>query len=132
MNREILFRGQIDTEEWIYGDLLHSIEGLMYIQDIINGIGEEKYRAPILVKPETVGQLIHQYKDLKIFEGDRIEFCNRNDVYYNEWENPQECIVGKFGLIEGNFGDFELWYINFAIDQDWEFRIIGNKHEVKP
>ena len=75
MMREILFRGKrIDTGEWVYGDLVHSVDfGEDGLFDIIQ-IWAKDADLPV-VYPETIGQYtgFTDMNGVNIFTGDIVE-----------------------------------------------------------
>jgi uncharacterized phage protein (TIGR01671 family) len=88
--REIKFRGkQVNTGEWLYGDLIHNNE-----QTLINPIFQEPYEYPDdfdgNVLPETVGEYtgLPDKHGKEIYEGDIVrgnKGNKSNDVWVVFW-----------------------------------------------
>lgn len=90
--REILFRGKrSDNNEWVYGYYSKHSTGKTFIRETGKSCtGSHE------VDPTTVGEFSSLYdrKNMKIFEGDILEFQDHNGT----WRASVEFTRGVFGL----------------------------------
>lgn len=101
--RDILFRGKkVETGEWIYGNLLHTDNGIYIIQNIPK---EEINNYEVL--PETICEYsgIDNILGIKIFENDIIQLLG---IYIGDY-----CFKAKVVFENGGF----------------EINIIGGKYK---
>ena len=123
MNREIKFRGKrLDNGEWVYGDLLHLVDGVYISNDNGNNMAQ--------VNPDTVGMntgLIDK-NDHEIYGGDILAHYGRVighvvdgvrgycfDVVYAETVGTGTWAL--YGVVMNDFlGDVE---------------IVGNIHDIQ-
>lgn len=88
MKREILFRGKrTDNGEWVEGHYCH-FENFA-IKDTIYSDGNLHSE----VDPETVGQLIYQDENVKVWEGDVFE--RGNSLFLIEWHEKTASFKGS-------------------------------------
>ena len=116
MNREIKFRGKrLDNGEWVYGDLLHLVDGVYISNDNGNNMAQ--------VDPDTVGQ----YTGLKdkngklIYEGDRVYIDCEDATAIIKWSDDLARFTIHFED-EAVFVDFDDYYSK-------ELEVIGNIYE---
>ena len=106
--RENKFRGKRkDNNEWVYGDLIHTVDGV----GISHLTGIDKIRILELVHPESVGQLTPAQDELgkDIYENDVIKIVEGAHVIVGavkmgEWT----CNCGDYYCSEA---DLLGWYI---------------------
>ncbi|HSH51870.1 MAG TPA: YopX family protein, partial [Bacteroidales bacterium] len=125
--REILFKAKRKSDgEWVEGHFYtdqkfifgESCSDVAYIRDDIHD--------DHVVFENTLCQYtgIEDINGNKIFEGDIIDIW-----FYDEPESPQRLTVYNFNEIYGDFGDFTHWTINYALQSDYNCKIIGNIHD---
>lgn len=136
MNREREFRGKSINGEWFYGDLLKGLSGSRYIQNLKDGLTVDKYRCPIEVIPETVGQYtgLTDKEDKDIFGKDILEVMK-------DYQHPDGRIIykGKYlvSFLWGSYGifrnvgwwdlsDFSITLTSEKGNAIREVKIIGN------
>lgn len=138
--RDIKFRGKrVDGLGWACGYLVKTpitaefnADGQFFdcgkgrICIVQDGVAHE-------IDPNTIGRFIckDDFGD-EIYSGDFVKFCCDADIERNEEgdyvmpEDGQVSSVDEDGVISGNFDDWSLWTIRFAMDNDWLFKKIGN------
>lgn len=121
MNREIKFKGKrLDNSEWVYGDLLHLVDGVYISND--NGCNMAQ------VNPDTVGMNtgLKDKKGKEIYDG---------DILAHNGESFGYVVDGVRGYC------FDVIYFPPAYEESWalygvvindfkgDVEIIGNIHD---
>lgn len=135
--REILFRGKIENDGWIYGGIVHQTDFYGDKVDryyIIDGTDTKDYDIGFnyRVIPETVGQ----YTGLKdkngkmIFEGDIIKTCRNNigKIEFGEfWDDEYEVEFYGYAWVGKDESNYRMI---LSLDNMWDgHEVIGNIHD---
>ena len=115
--RTIKFRGKsILTDEWLYGDLVHSADNKRF--GIL--VNDKDSYDECEVAPETVGQFIglYDYDGKEIYEGDILEF--------DEFTAEVRFVRGVFAFLANGDLDDELCG---DCRTDLYAKVIGNVYE---
>ena len=116
--REILFRGKITQDEWVYG----FYENVKLEEATIHYVNGK------IVIPKTVGQYtgLTDKNGKKIFEGDIVEFTNKFTHKKGHAEIVFEAFKWKYsGCYYG--GNPIVWLC--IDDTSVEYEVIGNIHD---
>ena len=121
MNKEIKFKGKrLDNGEWVYGDLLHLVDGVYISNDNGNNMAQ--------VDPDTVGQ----YAGLKDKSGKEIY---SGDILAHNGESIGYIVDGVRGYC------FDVIYFSPEYEESWslygvvindfkgDVEIIGNVYD---
>ena len=121
--REILFRGQKENGEWLYGDLVHYGDKILIFSE--NAQNSPDYYE---VKSETVGQFTGRedayINGTEVYEGDIIENCDTQAlqiVYWNEDEAAWYC----------RYVEDEKRIVSLSDSLGNLNKVVGNIHENK-
>lgn len=126
--RDILFRGQKQNGEWLYGDLVHYGDKILIFSE--NAQNSPDYYE---VNTETVGQFtgLTDKNGVKIFEGDflnveifKIDIGYFNSVFFCENIQKSKCISTDY---QGRKNFIEHENKNYL--GDYAKVVIGNIHD---
>ena len=120
--RTILFRGQKENSEWLYGDLVHYGDKILIFSE--NAQNSPDYYE---VEPETVGQLLYTDKNRKqYFNGDIFKHKYYPDCFCRVYFSEE--LLAVVGRIYDKDGEYELVTI---LPSDFEKRmeLVGNIHD---
>jgi len=93
----------------------------------------EQHGSELISRDQFIGSQDINEKD--IHNGDIVKFehydnltmdDNGNNIFS---EDAQISIIEEKGIFQGDFADWGIWLIDWAMDADYIFEIIGNKHE---
>ena len=124
--RKIKFRGKsIDGKEWLYGDLVSSLDEKRF-SILENDKGSNDICE---VDPETIGQFtgLMDKNGNEIYEGDIVEWEKDNRKYVVKfWEGMLYASVEEYN--EGILGGFPL-HVFTQGDEGYRCEIVGNIHD---
>lgn len=115
--REIKFRGRVPDKGWLYGDLRHFGNNLIYIVD--------KFGHGSSVNPDTVGQFtgLRDSEGKEIYEGDIVKYFDTDEF----WIVGYEVDFGR--LIIYSAKDRYSNYGAFGLKDSKMVTVIGNNHD---
>lgn len=124
MQREILFRGKEGENcVWLYGDLIHGLNGIVYIRHIVEREKDKEARTSKVI-PETVGQftgLTDKY-GVRIFDGDVIQWLGFEVREGKQIRPYRSYILDSFDV---------LFKIRNIVMENGTAEVIGNIHDNK-
>jgi uncharacterized phage protein (TIGR01671 family) len=138
--RIIKFRGKrIDKGELVHGDLLHGVnhkKGKMFILPIQGGVMALGHGLDPLdgyeVDPETIGQFtgLKDKHGKDIYESDVVKL---SDPYRENYKICEIRFVNGGFVVEASGwfsgGEADMTTVGWAIEEDIEIEVIGNRYE---
>lgn len=130
--RQIKFRGKdIETGEWMYGDLIQRMGYMPSVMFPYESNGKVHY-SECAVKRETVGQFtgLLDKNGNEIYDGDILVWGE------NDYKSPPMIVMFKHGSFGYTY--IEDWFHSFAgntnftfnpLNTDVRFEIVGNIHD---
>lgn len=133
MKRIIKFRGKSKrTGEWLYGDLVRSVEGTFAIVPPFE-MTTDKLCDKYEVDEKTIGQLAFAYEGVR---GGKADIYTGDILYIiPQWtgNKPQYCVVDEYGLVTMENNCYFIHKICFHVCQlehsSYKWEIAGNVHD---
>ena len=118
--REIKFRGRVPDKGWLYGDLRHIGNNLIYIVD--------KFGHGSNVNPNTVEQFtgLKDSEGREIYEGDIVEAKLKDKSFVKRF-HMDETVTGEISF-DGAWGLGE-WDALWRLPRYYDLTVIGNIHD---